>query len=77
MVISAIGVAYYYGKQFDEAIKYYNRSLRLLPNYAVAIYLRGMANSKLGKDEESKADFSEAERIQPGIGAMIAKTGIK
>ena len=76
-MLSGLGIAYYEGQHFEEAIQYYDRSLQMHPHSASTLYLRGVAKSKLGKEEESKSDISEAERLQPGIAAQLAKEGLK
>ncbi|HKD46750.1 MAG TPA: tetratricopeptide repeat protein [Rhizomicrobium sp.] len=76
-ILLGIGAAYYDAKHYEDAVRYYNRALQLMPNHPVLLYERGMAQSKLGNDSESKADFSAAERIEPNIAAQIAKTGMK
>lgn len=48
-----------------------------MPNYAPALYSRGVAEAKLGKDKESKADLSEAVRIMPNVGAIMDSAGMK
>jgi tetratricopeptide (TPR) repeat protein len=73
----AIGGAYYLAQRYAEAISYYSRSLDLLPDEPRILYARGIAYSKLGKDDESKKDLSEAERIQPDVATVMAKVGIK
>lgn len=77
LVISGIGGAYYDAGRFEEAIGYYARSLRLMPNNARVLYLRGTAEEKLGKTEDSKADPMAAEAIQPDIAAFMTKGGLK
>jgi tetratricopeptide (TPR) repeat protein len=77
MTLFGIGGAYYDSKHYEDAVKYYNRGLQLMPNNPMLIYARGMAQSKLGKDSESKADFSAAERIDPNIAARMATAGMK
>jgi tetratricopeptide (TPR) repeat protein len=72
-----IGGAYYDAGKFNRAVEYFSKSLRQLPNNARALYSRGMAEAKLGKTEESIADISAAERIQPDIAAFMAKLGMK
>jgi tetratricopeptide (TPR) repeat protein len=77
MTLFGIGGANYDAKHYENAVKYYSRGLQLMPNNPMLLYARGMAQSKLGKDNESNADFSAAERIDPEIAARMATAGMK
>lgn len=72
-----IGAAYYLEHRYENAIAYYNRSLGLMPGYAPALYSRGVAEAKIGKEQESKADISAAIRAMPNIGAIMSSAGMK
>jgi len=72
-----IGAAYYLAHQYERAIPYYNRSLGLMPGYAPALYSRGVAEAKIGKEQESQADISAAVRAMPNIGAIMNSAGMK
>jgi|SRR5665213_488053 len=76
-ILSNIGFIYYEVGRFKEAIAYFDRSLKLLPNDAKTLYGRGKAEEKLGQAAESEADIAAAERIQPDVAAFLATGGFK
>jgi tetratricopeptide (TPR) repeat protein len=76
-LLTALGAVRYDAGQFESAIAYCNRSLKLMPRMAPALYLRALAKTKLGMEEESKADMAEAIQFQPDIVAMMARSGMK
>jgi tetratricopeptide (TPR) repeat protein len=76
-IIVSIGAAYYLAKRYEDAVRYYNHALQLSPNHPFALYSRGIAEAKLGQDEQSKADLSEAARIMPNVGAIMESAGMK
>jgi Flp pilus assembly protein TadD len=49
--------------QYERAIKEYDEALRLLPNFAEALYLRGLAKLKLGDTVGGEADIAAAAAI--------------
>jgi len=48
-----------------------------MPGYAPALYSRGVAEAKIGKEQESQADISAAVRAMPNIGAIMNSAGMK
>ena len=53
--------------QFDKAIADSNDALKRLPNSALALYLRAVAESKKGMKTESDADVAAATKAAPKI----------
>jgi regulator of sirC expression with transglutaminase-like and TPR domain len=53
--------------QFRKAVRKFSRALRLYPTDVWALNNRGLAELKLGWDEEARWDFEEALRIEPGF----------
>ncbi|HEY2007549.1 MAG TPA: tetratricopeptide repeat protein [Rhizomicrobium sp.] len=76
-ILLAIGGAYYDASRFAEAVDYFSRSIRLMPQNPRALYMRGMAEAKLGKAEDSNADIMAAAQIQPDIAVFMTKSGLK
>ena len=52
-------------KQYDEAILDFNESLKLKPNYELAILERGVVYYTLAKDDLAMADLNNAAGINP------------
>lgn len=52
------GERLYENKQFERAIDKFNEALKVAPNNAAAIALRGKANFQIGKMEDAVKDFS-------------------
>jgi tetratricopeptide (TPR) repeat protein len=77
LVLLSIGAAYYFAKHYEDAIGYYNKSLQLMPHSPATLYSRGVAQSKLGKEEESKTDLLEATRLAPNIATIMDNAGMK
>ena len=50
----------------DRAIADYNEAVRLAPDSALALYLRGLARQKKG-DKAGIADIAAAKRIDPDV----------
>lgn len=67
------GLQYYNLEQLEEALEYYDNSIKLDPNRPEYLYHRGMALQKSDKEEQAIDDFaralenqnmSEAEKFQ-------------
>jgi tetratricopeptide (TPR) repeat protein len=48
------GIALYGLGKYNEAIEYYDKSIEIDPNYALAWYNKGSALNKLGRHKEAK-----------------------
>lgn len=59
------GIAYGEADKHRQAIKSFNRVIRLRPNHADAYYNRGIAYNKAGKYKQAIKDFTQAVRIDP------------
>jgi len=77
LLLISIGAAYYDAGQFESAIAYCDRGLQSMPNAAPALYIRALAEARLGRNDDSKRDMMEAERLQPDVAAYMAKVGMK
>ncbi len=56
-------------RDYGRAIADYNTALRLTPNSAAALYLRGLVRQKTGDRAGAAADITAAKRIDPKIGS--------
>ncbi len=50
-----------------QAFKAYDQAVKLDPDHAHALYGRGLANAKMGKDAEAQADKRRALAINPAL----------
>ena len=71
-----------FGNQFDSAVDAYDESLRFLPQNAMALAGRGLAEIELGQWDEAQSDFTEAVRLDPnlalayeGLGKTFTQSG--
>lgn len=60
---------------YEEAIRWYDKSLRLKPNVAPVHLSLGYAYEKLGRLDEAEAAFREAIRLQPAIPPTYVNLG--
>jgi tetratricopeptide (TPR) repeat protein len=62
------GHAYQAKHEIDRAIADYDQAIRLQPNYAAALYWRGMAKRFKGGDAGGDADIAAAKKLNPNNG---------
>lgn len=60
-----IGLTFQEKGKYGEAIKHYDKAIRINPQHAVVYNNRGAANGVLGKHKEAIVDYDEAIRIGP------------
>ena len=65
LLLSAIGTVHYERNEHEASLGYYERAIRLQPEYAEAYYNRGVLRSAQGDKEGALSDYSEAIRLQP------------
>jgi tetratricopeptide (TPR) repeat protein len=70
------GFIYFKQGQLEQAVADFNAVLKQDPKKAASLYLRGLAQLKLG-NADGAADIKAAELIQPDIAAEYARYGIK
>ena len=49
--------------QYERAIQDFDETIRLDPQFALAYYLRGVANQALGNDSAADRDFKKASDL--------------
>jgi len=71
-----------FGNQFESAVDAYDESLRRLPQNAMAVAGRGLAEIELGQWDEALTDFIAATQLDPnlaiayeGLGKVYLETG--
>jgi tetratricopeptide (TPR) repeat protein len=80
-VIANVGYPYYYARQYEEAIKYFQRALELNPRFARGHLAIGQAYVQMGKHEEAIAQikkaisFREDTRFIAALGHAYAVAG--
>lgn len=52
-------------KDFKTALKYFDKSFNLNPNYADAVYMRGLCHENLGEKQLAAKDYNAAIIISP------------
>ncbi len=62
------GVAHSGRKEWDLAVRDYDRAIKLEPRFAAALYGRGVAKEQMGDRAGADADIAEARKIDPDIG---------
>lgn len=62
------GIAYAKNSQYDRAIQDYDGAIKLVPNYALAFYHRGLARRAIGDSAGGDADIVKAKQINPNVG---------
>ena len=60
-----IGVGYHAAEQNDEAIKYYDKAIKLNPFFAEAFCNRGVAKSHLGDKKKAMKNYDKAIELNP------------
>jgi tetratricopeptide (TPR) repeat protein len=53
--------------QYDQAIKDYNKAIRLDPHFKYAYYGRGKVYQDMGQKEKAIQDFEKALGLDPNI----------
>jgi len=71
-----IGLAFLEKGKMDEAVKYFNETLRLNPNYSLAYYNMGNISNKLGKLNEASANYKKALELNPDLAEAHHNLGL-
>jgi len=65
------GLYLYLSNKDDEAIKCFNKILKIQPNNEVALYQKGWALEKLGRKKQAKRCFDRLIKIKPRYKEVI------
>ena len=71
-----LGIIYHAAKQIDDAIKYYDKAIKLNPLFAEAFYNRGLAKSDLSDEEEAIKDYDKAIELNPQYAKAYNNRGV-
>ena len=71
------GTIYFREKQLDRALTDYEQALVINPQYAPAIYARGIVKLKKGDLAGGGADIAAAKYIRDTIDVEMARAGVK
>ncbi len=70
------GIAYFNLKQYEAALKDYNRSISLNPDYANAYNNRGNLFKTIGETDKALEDMNKAIQLKPGDSRPYINKGI-
>ena len=76
-VSTGVGRMYHFAKQFDKAIKQYEETLQMNPDYVETVFALGMSNSVLGNYERAIQQLKRAIELSNGrliIITFLART---
>ncbi len=71
------GTIYFRKKELDRALADYEQALVINPQYAPALYARGIVKLKKGDLAGGGADIAAAKYIRQTIDAEMARAGVK
>ena len=72
----ALGLFFYWGhRQYENALREFNRTLELQPNNALARQYSALVYRRLGEWERSLADFQRAQELDPRDASIPADIG--
>ncbi|MFC2071459.1 tetratricopeptide repeat protein [Chloroflexota bacterium] len=71
----ALGNAYYYAEQYEDAKDIYDRILNLNPNDPSILMSRGVAYGQLGRYDEALADFNRSLELRPDDPGTLTNRG--
>ncbi|MCS6805711.1 MAG: protein kinase [Acidobacteriota bacterium] len=75
MIITAVGLVFYYGRQYDQAIEPLRRVLEMDPNFPPALRVLGWAYEQKGMMEEAVGQYQRAVSASGGNVSMLADLG--
>ncbi len=72
---TSLGIAYMYGKRYDDALACFTQALEIDPRFLLAHRVKGLTLMRLGRSEEGLASLQRARSIDPGGARAMADTG--
>jgi len=70
------GIAHYKSKNYDEALKFFNKSIEIIPEFAGSWYYKGLTLEKLGKYNEALECCKKALELAPQNKEIILAIGV-
>jgi tetratricopeptide (TPR) repeat protein len=58
-------------RNYDRALKHYNRALELKPDLAQAYMYRGVLFTQMGEMARARADYERLLKLDPGLAAQL------
>ena len=77
IMLDSRGLVYLRMQRYEEAIADVDAALRLRPNLATSLFVRGVARSFSGAAVLGQQDIADARTIQPSIEADYSRLGVK
>lgn len=71
-----LGNTYFHMQQYQHAKKYYDKILKLNPDYPEALNNRGLLHNKLGENNEALADYNRALALRSDDPTILANRGV-
>ena len=75
IIITEVGWAHYFARQYDQAIKHYRKALEMEPRFSVAHMFLGTAYGQQGRYREAIPELEKAIEFSGGSTFMKAKLG--
>ncbi len=69
------GTLHYLSKDYESAIKCYDKEIKYNPKKSVAYYNRGLAKDNLGKSQDAINDYDEAIKLNPEYSSAYNNRG--
>ena len=69
------GLAYFDIGEFDKAIEYFNKAIRLAPEFTIAYYNRGYAYNEKGDYDRAIGDYNKAVVLKPDHALIYLSRG--
>lgn len=76
VTMSNRGLAYFREGRLDDALADFDAALKLLPQFPLARYQRGLVELKKGLTTEGRADLAAAQTHGPGVAKRLAGMGL-
>ena len=74
-ITSCVGIIHFYARDYDNAMKQFERALKMQPHYFLAHWHRGWVLSELGRFDEAVNALSEAVQSSHGSLQVLAALG--
>ncbi|HEY3025135.1 MAG TPA: tetratricopeptide repeat protein [Pyrinomonadaceae bacterium] len=75
IIVTEVGWAYYFARDYDKAVKHYRRALEMDPGFSVAHMFLGTAYVQQGRYQDAILELQKAIEFSGGSAFMKAKLG--